>query len=62
MYVETAYFTNLRMNLLTSSTEGIQAQNLMQKHTCDFPIKSFLYSMYIMDINMNKRLQNGEVA
>ena len=29
MYVETEYIMNLRMNLLTSSAEGMQAQNLI---------------------------------
>ena len=48
---------NLHMNLLTSPAEEIQEQDLIAG-TQDFPIKVSLY----IDININKRLQNGGVA
>ena len=48
---------SLPTSLLTSPAEKIQEQDLIAG-TQDFPIKVSLY----IDININKRLQNGGVA
>ena len=49
--------SNLHRNLLTSPAEEIQKQDSIAG-TQDFSIKASLY----MNININKRLQNGGVA